>query len=87
MKAVFKYQLAIADEQTLQIPAGAQLLSVAEQRQQLCLWALVDDEVPLAPRRIRVAGTGHSIEGAPVFLGTVLLMGGDFVAHVFEVVT
>ena len=48
MQTIWKYPVTIADEFNLEIPEGAQLLSVAMQPGigPVC-WALVDDEAPL----------------------------------------
>ena len=85
---VWKFELQLNDEVALKMPACAVLLHVGTQGTQLCLWALVDPEAPTAERRIRVAGTGHPIDYAPVELrhvGTVLLADDRLVFHVFEI--
>lgn len=39
---IWKFKLAITDIQEIKIPEGAELLSVAKQNGNLCLWAMVD---------------------------------------------
>lgn len=85
---VYKYPIPFQDEVTLDLPRGAQILSVDFQFDQLCLWALVDsDEQATSQRRLRIAGTGHKLDMTHYYhhpLGTLLTDGGRFVWHVFE---
>lgn len=86
MKVVYKYTLQAVSRQTVALPVGAQILSVAEQKGQVCLWALVDkDEVKEEDRTIICVGTGHTEPnlGELRFFGTVLLRGGALVYHFF----
>jgi hypothetical protein len=85
---VWKYPLRITDTQPVNMPEGAQILSVQFQGEALCLWALVDTHKPQTQRIIRIIGTGNPIVEygtAPViFIGTVQQFGGQLVWHVFE---
>ncbi len=83
---IWKYTLAVQDEQTISLPSGAQVLSVQTQGGVVCLWAMVDPAMPKVERMVYVRGTGHpiSMEIGPVdFVGTVQLFAGDLVWHVF----
>lgn len=86
MKTVFKYVLKVTDEQTIQMPLGAKVLSVQNQQDKPCLWALVDPEHP-STESVSVAmfGTGNPIEDWQLeglsFLGTVQI--NWLVLHVF----
>jgi hypothetical protein len=86
---VYKYAFGAADFVRLEMPAGAQILHIDMQHRQLCAWALVDPERPLEERVLCVAGTGHPlavVDPARLsFINTVLLAGGDYVFHFFEV--
>lgn len=85
MSRILKWSLAVTDEQVIQMPAGAKLLSVQMQRGVPQLWAMVDPDAPREARTIVVVGTGnpiHSKLGA--FIGTVQMMDGALVWHVFE---
>jgi len=87
-KTVYKYPIPVEGEFELGLPQGARVLSVQVQAGMVCLWALVDPKAPLAPRRFRLAGTGHPIENAESlsFVDTFQLHGGALVFHVFEYV-
>lgn len=88
MKTTWKFPLAVQDDlQTFDLPKGSMVLSVAEQHERACLWCLVDNEVTeTISVDVRIAGTGHSLDDVGEdwrFIGTVLLMGGSLVLHIF----
>lgn len=88
MQRIFKYPVLSTDIQTLNLPLGARILSVQAQKDNVFLWALVDDaETRLSSHTIHVVGTGNP----PPFgihkmthLGTVQLYEGALVFHVFQ---
>lgn len=83
MRTIWKFTLQ--PECSIEMPSGAEVLSVREQGETICLWALVDPEATVEMRRFVVLGTGHSVPDQPLrFLGTAHLAGGAFVFHVFE---
>lgn len=93
---IYKYPLKITDEQSVDMPTGAKILSVQMQGKTLCLWASVNPENKQSKRTICIVGTGNPFdedrnvrlgtsEGRGVgcvYLGTVQDQG--FVWHVFE---
>ncbi len=83
MSVVLKYQLDITDEQTVEMPKGAELLHVAEQFPGLLLWARVLPSEPREQRVILIRGTGHPIWSQP-YVGTVVSAVGALVWHVFD---
>lgn len=70
--------------QSIYMPDGAQVLSVGAQHQKVCVWALVNPNNPVVPRRFVLAVTGHDVPGHGRFLGTVILEGGGLVFHIWE---
>jgi hypothetical protein len=83
---IWKYTLAITNLQEVEMPLGAQILSVGDQGGQLCLWALVVPQRGSSKRVIEIIGTGNPMEMYLTyprrFIGTVLMP--PFVWHVFE---
>ena len=83
---IYKYTLEIPYNHIVEMPQDAQILSVANQDGNLCLWAMGDVDRPSAPRLIETIGTGHPVvQDMGVerrFIGTVLI--NQFVWHVFE---
>lgn len=85
-KAIWKYPLTASDYQEIEMPVGARVLTAALQHENLCLWALVDPEMPVGRALVRIAGTGHTLPDttyADDYAGTYQLRGGALVFHVF----
>lgn len=89
-KSVWKYATPLReldDVLVIDMPAGAVVLSVANQREHLAVYAEVcPGQRTTTPHRFRIAGTGHPIDMEPGqrFIGTVLFADGDLVFHVYE---
>lgn len=86
MKVIHKYR--ISDYHwNVGMPAGAEILSVQSQNNEVTIWALVDFGVEPEVREFRLIKTGQEFSpGNLKFLGTVQLDQSTFVVHVFEVV-
>ncbi len=84
--SVWKFVLRVDDVVAVQMPAGARVLSCGNQYGEVCVWAVVDVAAPLVERRFRIAGTGHPLTAADAgaFVGTVMLVSGTLVFHVFD---
>ena len=84
MKTVWKFRLE--PEILIDMPTGAELLSVHGIGHDIFVWALVDPDALTEERRFLVFGTGHAIHDdmSMRFVGTAILDGGSLVFHVFE---
>ena len=83
MATIWKYVLELTDTQTVEMPDGAEILSVANQGDSACIWAIVDPEQEKRTRTIEIFGTGHPVPSASRrFIGTALF--GPLVFHFFE---
>ena len=92
--SVHRYSLAIKDEVDARMPRGAIVLHVSAgylgagtNHPIIELWAHVEVDAPLVPRRFRIVGTGHLADISPrTHVGTVIhdLPGGRGVWHVFD---
>jgi hypothetical protein len=82
MRAIWKYQLDIVNEQSFAMPAGALLLRIERVGAFGCLWALVDPAAPPVKRTFRTYSTGQSVKDDCYHVGTYVLE--PFVWHVFE---
>jgi len=80
---IYKYELAVTDEQEVLMPKAAEILCAQEQNGRLCVWAQVFPEQEMRPRKFYVHGTGiHGlIHGR--YIDSVQ-MSGNFVWHVYE---
>ncbi len=86
---ILKYQLCLTGVTELNLPHNAEILSVNQQKEELFLWAEVDQSNPLPlEKRIFVSIMTGEIFSENVnkkYIGTVLLNSGSFVVHVFEI--
>lgn len=85
MAVVWKYGLPIEDDFTIKMPRAAQLLFVAAQNEQPCLWARVVPQRDLTERKFKLRGTGQPVDMDCEHVGSFMLRGGALVFHVFEV--
>ena len=87
MKTIWKYDIPLNDRFILKMPKDAFLLSVDNQNEAGCLWALVDPDEAMEDRNFRLYGTGHPIVEdyyALHFIGTFQQRGGLLIWHLFE---
>lgn len=88
-KAIWKWEVPIReDEFTLELPAMSEILYFGVQNKKPTLWVLVDPGQLPKECTFRLAGTGHSIPdemNADKYVGSVLLLGGEYVLHLFLV--
>lgn len=88
MKTIWKFPIHPTDHGLVWLPKDAKILSVISQHgDDITLYAMVDDQKTMKEERhFWVCGTGHNTDGVPAsaqFLGTVSLMGGKLIFHVF----
>ena len=87
-KTIWKFELETTDNQTIEMPVNAEILTVQTQNETPCMWALVDPTEKKEKRFIEVFGTGHDVHYdmgvSRNYLGTYQLHGGSLVFHVFE---
>ncbi len=87
MLKVFKYTIPTTDYFSLNLPQGAQILTVQTQYEIPNIWALVNPNNPKEERKFRLAGTGHPIEESNknlIYIGTFQLVAGSFIGRLFE---
>lgn len=87
MKTIYKYNITSDDEQRIEMPAIAQVLTVQCQNGHPRIWVAVDPDSPTLVRRFRLVGTGHAFDtpdGVIRYVGTFQLYGGDLVFHLFD---
>lgn len=84
---IFKYFLFVCDFQRIELPKGAQILTVQAQNGDPKLWALVDENAASEVREFLTIGTGNSAPVTPrdTYIGTYQIHDGDLVFHVFEI--
>ena len=86
MTTIYKYQLN--DEfNEIEMPSGAEILSVQTQNNIPCIWAIVETDNPIEKRKLMIVGTGNEMNPCVlyVFIGTFQLVKLGLVYHVFEI--
>lgn len=83
-QVVFKYVLPLRHASLVEMPLGADILSIQDQRGDLTLWALVNsNEQQTVVREFTVVGTGHLFK-AHGHRHVASVQQGAYVWHVFE---
>lgn len=84
-KTVYKYTLVPYGVTQIKTHGKAKILSVQTQRNEICLWLLVDPINPIERRIFETYPTGVPLYYKSLaYVGTVQLNNGDDVLHVFE---
>ncbi len=89
-KTIWKYPIQTTDEQSILVPKGAKFLTVQTQREEPCLWAVVDPTAEKEEVMVRTHGTGHELPADAHlydYIGTYQLGHGSLIFHVFRVMS
>ena len=82
-RQIWKFELDSDGE--IQMPAGANILTVQTQNDKPMIWAIVDPQAPMETKKFTVLGTGWFVPPSTgVYIGTFQLQGGALVFHVFH---
>ena len=98
MRTIHKIVLEVQDVQLIKVKPlrkpdsegiydfKEQVIKIDEQDGKICLWYMVDEHEFSHIEEFHIVGTGHDATGLEPteFLGTVLLMSGSLVLHVFN---
>lgn len=87
MRTILKFPIPwpLQDRFDIEMPNGADVLTVQTQDGRACIWAAVDPEAVRVKTGFILHGTGHTLsEEAGSYVGTFQLLGGDLVFHLFE---
>jgi len=89
MKAVYKYEIQITDDDYIQMPKGAKIIKFGKQGNEYYVWAIVDPQANIEMRIFHIVGTGNPLNDS--FWVThkhidswIESDGGQFVWHLFE---
>jgi len=85
-KTIWKFPLQVADEQIVQMPKNAEILTIQAQKGDAYLWAIVNPDNALEDRIILCRGTGHEIQSEfnIKYISTCQFYEGDIIFHYFE---
>lgn len=82
MNTIWKYELSDITPIKIEMPSGAQIMTVAMNNGRPAVWALVDPAKPLETRTFKIIGTGWEMDGRLTYVGT--WQAPPFVWHLFE---
>ena len=84
MSTIYKYTIETVPQQNITMPKKARILDIQVQKDQACIWALVDPTQETEEVLITTIGTGHDIQTNPgKYVGTYQIDNGNLVFHVF----
>lgn len=96
-RVIWKFQFAVADDVSIEMPAFAEILHVDVQNDVPAIWAIVDPRREVETRKFHLYGTGHAMcvgDGtaehstpaqSEAHIGSFMLRNGQLVFHLFEV--
>lgn len=84
---IWKYEINITEYVSIDMPYGAQILTVQKQGDKICLWAVVSPQAKTQLRNFMWAGTGQPLPDTfnEKYIGTVQFDDGKWVFHLFEI--
>ena len=83
MRTIYKFTLN-GERNTLSVPKGTRFIHAANQYEQITVWAEVDTTQSFESRTLWVVGTGNPMPETSVdYIGSAILMNGNFVFHVY----
>lgn len=90
--SIHKFPLRERVNQTMDMPRGAEILSLQVQKGIICIWAKVDTSLPeesdLVTRHFKIFGTGEPLDfggSEAKYIGTCLVSNDTLVWHVYEI--
>lgn len=89
MKAIHKYVLPMLEESFVDMPSVNTVISAEMQDGWICVWAIVDTNLPMVKKRFNLYKTGQEIK-EPIenlkYIGIAKIhVGMDLGMHIFEV--
>jgi hypothetical protein len=85
MRTIWKFLVEPFDEIKIEMPKGAEILTVQNQKENIQLWAIVNPNVEKEIRKFHVYSIGQEMNNInEIYIGTFQIDNGDLVFHLFE---
>ena len=85
VKTIYKYEIPFDDEFKVNLPTGAEIVSVQSQHNTPHMWCIVETTAPTRPTSFILHGTGHPMNGHEgKHLASFQINNGSLVFHLFE---
>ena len=90
MKTIWKYSIKLEPIQSIDMPVGAEILTLHKQgsrrEDEVYLWCLVDSDMPKETRSFLFVETGEEINfDNSEYIGTLWFLTGTHVVHLVEI--
>lgn len=84
-KQIWKFNLSVQSNFEIEMPKGAEIISVQSQNGSGVMWAICDTSAEKETRTFGIYGTGHNMPADGLkYVGTYQEAGGALVWHLFE---
>lgn len=84
-KVIWKFNFHVKDQVKIEMPKGAEILTVQNQYEMPTVWAIADPMAPKELRHFELLGTGQDIDTTgKKYIGTFQMSEGTLVWHLFE---
>ena len=81
---IWKWQITKAGITEIEVPKGTKFLDTQIQHGKIVVWGICNPELPTERRIVSVYDTGAHVNNlSSEYLGTVQLLEGDLIKHVF----
>lgn len=85
MKRIFKYPVPVDDSFSLELPIGSHILCVQMQKSEPVMWIECNPDAIKTVRYFYLFGTGMEVsEKAVRYIGTIQMLAGGLIFHLFE---
>jgi hypothetical protein len=84
MNVIWKYDVPVLDEFAISLPKEAEIVHVGSIGDKPYMWVIHDPINDYEQRTFYVRGTGHNIKDDLIYIGTFIILSGEFVGHLFE---
>jgi|SRR5580765_4324831 len=94
MKTIWKYPLELSNEQVIDMPEAAQILTIERQgidgvtvdmKTDIVMWALVNTEAPIEKVLVEMFETGEELpSGKRTYISTLQANDGAYIIHTFK---
>jgi len=86
MSKIHKQVLALEPSQVIEVPFGAQILTIQAQGEDIVVWYSCNPDRQLQQRAIVLVGTGHDLPDTHTLKYISTVQQGEFVWHFYEAV-
>lgn len=85
LEIIYKYEIPLGDKPKLHLPKGGRVLSIQNQNDKICIWAIIDPSQKIIHEyELLIVGTGHQLPDLTQYTYLSSIQQGSFVWHLFH---